>query len=123
MQLTTDEQILLFAGIGYLVAATLWALSMSARARAMLRELSQLIEPPLWQALGEPVSIEKAMRDPEKRWFKFVNSGDYRRRCSDAAIEIIDDFRMRTKRMLIVLVAAGLLLVIRFWPLLKPEFL
>jgi predicted nucleic acid-binding Zn ribbon protein len=123
VQLTTDEQVLLFAGVGYLIAATLWAMSLSARARAMLRELSQLIEPALWQALGEPVSIAKAMRDPEKRWFRFVNSGDYRRQCSDAAIEIIDDFRMRTKRMLIVLVAAGLLLLIRFWPLLKPEFL
>lgn len=123
MELSSDEQTLLIAGIGYLIALTIWALSLHARARSLLRRLSELIEPSLWQSLGAPRSISTAMRDPQKRWFRFVNSGEYRRRCGETAIELIDDYRRRTKVMLTVFAVGGLLLLIRFWPLLKPGFL
>jgi hypothetical protein len=85
--------------------------------------VSELIEPSLWESLGAPASIAAAMRDPGRRWLRFIRSGEYRRQCPDAAIELIDDYRRRTMIMLTVFAVGGLLLLIRFWPLLKPDFL
>ena len=121
MQLSADQQVLLFAGVGYLLALSIWVISLQARARTMLALLSELIEPSLWQALGEPRSIKAIMRDPEKRWIRFIRSGEYRRQCDEAAIALIDDYRQRTKVMLGVFAVSGVLLMFRFWPLVRPE--
>jgi hypothetical protein len=123
MELSTDEQILLVAAIGYIFAVSIWAVSLHARARTMLRLLSDIIDPDVWQAIGAPETLKAAMQDPERRWHRFVRSGEYLRRCDNAAIALIDDYRRRTKVMLIVCAGSGLLLLIRFWPLLKPDFL
>ena len=120
MQLSADQQLLLFVGIGYMLAVALWVLSLQARARTMLESLSELIEPPLWQALGAPDSVRAIMRDPERRWVKFIRSGQYRRQCNDAAIALIDDYRQRTRLMLVVVAVGGVLLVVRFWPVIRP---
>jgi hypothetical protein len=121
MQLSADQQVLLFAGVGYLLALSIWVISLQARARTMLALLSELVEPSLWQALGAPRSIKAIMRDPEKRWIRFIRSGEYHRQCDEAAIALIDDYRQRTKVMLGVFAISGVLLMIRFWPLLGPE--
>jgi hypothetical protein len=123
MELSTDEQVLLVAAIGYIAAVAIWAFSMHARAKSMLRQLSDLIDPTVWNAIGAPDTLKAAMKDPEKRWYRFVRSGEYLKQCDDAAVELIDDFRRRSKLMLIVCTGGGLLLLIRFWPLLKPDFL
>jgi predicted nucleic acid-binding Zn ribbon protein len=122
MELTGDEKTLLIAGLGYLAVTTLWVLTIHARGKLMLRALGELIEPDLWQALGAPTSLQAAMKDPQRRWHRFVRNGEYRRVCSDEIIALIDDYRSRTKRMLLILGGAGLLLLVRFWPLLKPSF-
>lgn len=121
--MSADEEALLIAGIGYMAVVAVWAITLNVRARIMLGALSELIDPALWQALGSPTTVSAALRDPERRWFRFVRSGEYRRRCSETAVALIDDFRRRTKRMLLVLAVAGILLLVRFWPLLKPDFL
>lgn len=121
MGLSADEQTLMIAGLGYLIAVSLWALTLHVRARTMLRELSEIIEPALWQSLGSPTTVKAAMRDPEKRWHRFVKSGEYRRRCNDDAVELIDDYRRRIKFMLLVAATAGVLLLLRFWPMIGPE--
>jgi len=123
MALSADEQMLLVAGLGYLIAVSLWAITLHSRAGMLLRNLGEIVDPDLWQALGSPNSVKAAMRDPERRWSKFVRSGEYRRQCNDVAIEMIDDYRRRTKTMLLICAGAGLLLMIRFWSLLKPDFL
>lgn len=123
MNLSADEQMLLIVGVGYLAAVTVWALSLRARARIMFRRLSDLVEPSLWQSLGAPDSVKAVLRDPEKRWFRFLRSGEYRRKCGDDAIELIDDYRRRARMMLLVLAGGGLLLLVRFWPILKPDFI
>jgi hypothetical protein len=123
MELSNDEQVLLVAAIGYIVAVSVWALSMHARAKTMLRQLSDLVDPTVWDAIGAPETLKAAMKDPEKRWYRFVRSGEYLQQCGDDAIELIDDFRRRSKVMLFVCAGGGLLLLIRFWPLLKPDFL
>ena len=123
MELSADEQTLLIVGIGYLAALTIWAMSLYARGRVMLNHLSEIVEPSLWESLGAPDSINAAMRDPERRWNRFIRSGEYRRRLGADAIEIIDDYRRRTKIMLTIFSVSGLALLIRFWPLLKPDFL
>ncbi|HEY5665644.1 MAG TPA: hypothetical protein VIV64_02905 [Gammaproteobacteria bacterium] len=121
MQLSADQQTLLFVGIGYVVAMTLWVLSLQARARTTLGLLSELIEPSLWQALGAPRSMKAIMQDPERRWARFIRSGEYRRQCDETAIALIDDYRQRTRVMLGVFAISGILLLVRFWPVLKPE--
>jgi hypothetical protein len=113
----------LIVGVGYLVALTIWTLSLHARGKALLRQVGERIEPALWQSLGAPESINAAMRDPQRRWHRFLRSGEYRRQCSNAVIELIDDYRRRVKIMLAVFSVGGLLLLIRFWPLFKPDFL
>jgi hypothetical protein len=123
MELSNDEQVLLVAAIGYIAAVAIWALSMHARAKSMLRQLSGLVDPAVWNAIGAPDTLKAAMKDPERRWYRFVRSGEYLKQCDDAAVELIDDFRRRSKLMLIVCAGGGLLLLIRFWPLLKPDFL
>lgn len=123
MELSSDEQTLLIAGIAYLIAIAIWAMILQAQARTLLRRLSEIVEPSLWQSLGAPSRVKDVFQDPGKRWFRFLRSGEYRQRFSDTAIELIDDFRRRTKIMLSVATVAGLLLLIRFWPLLKPGFL
>lgn len=123
MTLSADEQTLLFVGVGYLVALSIWAITLHARGRSMLRQVGERIEPALWQSLGAPDSINAAMRDPKRRWYRFLRSGEYRRQCPDAVVELIDDYRRRVKIMLTVFSVGGLLLLIRFWPLLKPDFL
>ena len=121
MELSADQQTLLFVGIGYLVALTLWIFSLQARARTMLGLLSELIEPSLWQALGAPQSVRAIMQDPERRWVRFIKSGEYRRQCDEAAIALIDDYRQRTRVMLGVFAVSGILLLFRFWPVIEPE--
>jgi hypothetical protein len=123
MELSADQQTLLIAGVGWLIAVSVWALSLHARANTLLRNVGERLDPDLWQSLGAPATVKAAMQDPAKRWFRFIRSGDYQQRCDAAVIEMIDDYRRRTKFMLIVSAGSGLLLLIRFWPLLKPEFL
>jgi hypothetical protein len=123
MELGNDEQTLLFAGVGWLIAVSIWAVSLHSRAKTMLRLLSDMIDPEVWQAIGAPDTLKAALRDPERRWHRFVRSGEYLKRCDDASIALIDDYRRRTKVMLVVCAGSGLLLLIRFWPLLKPDFL
>jgi hypothetical protein len=123
MELTADERFLLIAGLGYLAVTTIWVLTIHTRGKLMLRAVSERIEPELWQALGAPDTLPIAMKDPLRRWHRFVRDGEYRRVCNDEVIALIDDYRHRTRRMLLVLAGAGLLLLVRFWPLLKPSLL
>jgi hypothetical protein len=123
VDLSADEKTLLIAGVAYLIAIAIWAMSLQAQARTLFRRLGEIVEPSLWQSLGAPSIVKDVFRDPGKRWFRFIRSGEYRQRFSNDAIELIDDFRRRTKIMLAVATAGGLLLLIRFWPLLKPGFL
>lgn len=123
MELSNDEQVLLVTAIGYIVAVSIWAFSLHARAGTMLRLLGEMIEPEVWQAIGAPGSLKEAMQDPARRWHRFIRSGEYLRQCDDTAIALIDDYRRRTRIMLFICAGSGLLLLIRFWPLLKPDFL
>lgn len=120
MNLGSEEQTLLIAGILYLIAVSIWALSLHSRAKVLLRTVGEQIDPELWQSLGAPETIKAAMRDPEKRWYKFVRTEEYLRQCDDETIALIDDYRRRTKFMLLVCAAGGVLLMIRFWTVVNP---
>jgi hypothetical protein len=86
----------------------------------MLRTLRERMQPELWQAVGAPESLGAAMRDPQRRWRQFIASGAYRRQLGSDLAEVIDDFRRRANRMLIVCGLAALVLLFRFGPLLMP---
>ena len=85
--------------------------------------MGERVDSELWRELGAPQSLKAAMADSEKRWMKFIRSREYRNRCGTDVIALIEDYRRRTNRMLIVLGASAGLILYRFWPLLKPSFL
>ena len=114
---------MLVAGIGYVVVITIWIITLQVRAKTMLRVLSEMVDPELWEALGSPETLKIALQDPQRRWFKFLRSGEYRRQLDDVAIALIDDYRRRTKTMLLICAGAALLLLYRFWSILRPDFL
>ena len=118
----SDPSSLLVVGLAYLFITIVWVLTLAHRANILLREVKERIDPALWDELGAPASMKAAIADPERRWTRFIRSGEYKKRCSTDVIGLIDDHRSRTNRMLIILgIAAGLILY-RFWPLLAPPF-
>ena len=123
MELSSDEQSLLFAGGGYLLIAIVWVWSLAARSNILLRDIAERVDPSLWQELGAPSSMKQAMSDPERRWLKFVRSGEFRRRCSTEVIDLIDEYKRRSNRMLIILGIAGALLLYRYWGILGPQLM
>lgn len=118
MELSADAQSLLIVGSAYLVLVAIWAWTLIVRSNILLRDLGERIDPELWQRLGAPASMKDVMNDPDKRWFRFVRNREYRIRCSTEVVDMIDDFRHRQNWMLIIVAAAGALLVYRYWPLL-----
>jgi len=123
MEITADERLLLFIAIGYLAAVGVWFWSMRVRGDRMLDSVREHIDPGLWQELGAPRSVMDVVKDRDRRWVRFVNSGDYRRRCSSRVVDIIDEFKRRANVMAVVLGTGAALILYRFWPLLKPSFL
>ena len=121
--MSADEQNLLIVAVLFIAAVGIFALSMHLRGRALLHNLREGIDADLWAALGAPESLLQALRDPEGRWRRFIRSGEYRCRLTPELAEQIDDYRHRGNRMLVIFGIAALLLLIRFWPLLKPAFL
>jgi hypothetical protein len=123
MELSTDEQSLLLAGGGYLLIVIVWIWTLSVRSKVLLRDIAARIDPSLWQELGAPTSMKQAMKDPERRWMKFIRSGEFRRRCSTEVIDLIDDYRQRSNRMLIILGIGGALLLYRYRAILLPQLI
>jgi hypothetical protein len=123
VELTADERTLLIVGLGYLAAVGIWLWSLRMRADLMLGFVRDHVDAALWHELGAPESFKAAMADPERRWLRFVRSGEYRNRCGADVVDSIDDFRRRTHWMLVVLGGGAALILYRFWPLLFADFL
>lgn len=123
MQLSADQQSLLIVAVLFIAAVAVFAFSTHLRGRTLLRNLRAGMDAESWAALGAPESLYQAMRDPEGRWRRFIRSGDYLRQLDPELAEQIDDYRRRSNRMLVIFGIAALLLLVRFWPLLKPDFL
>jgi hypothetical protein len=121
--LSSDEAALLVVAPLFLTAVGTWALIVHSRGKMLFETLRERIDPALWQELGAPASLRDAMRDPQGRWRRFMSSREYRRRLDTGLAALIDDYRSRGNRMLIVFGIAALLILYRFWPLLKPGFL
>lgn len=123
MQLTADEQSLLIVAVLFIGAIGLWAFILHTRGNALLRSLSERIDPALWQELGAPATLQQAVFETGGRWRRFMRSREYRRRCDADTAALIDDYRFRSNRMLVIAGIAAALILIRYWPLLKPDFL
>jgi hypothetical protein len=104
----------------FLAAIIIFLLSVHVRGRILFRTLAGRLDPGLWRSLGAPASTLAALRDPERRWRQFIQSGEYRRRLEQDLVDQIDDNRRRTRRMLVIFAIAIVLLAYRFWPLLAP---
>lgn len=121
--LTSEEQSLLFVAIAYLTAVAIWLGVLRTRANMLLGKLRDGVDGELWAELGAPETMRDTLKDPKRRWWRFVRSGEYRKRLSRDLIDEIDDYRRRANLMLIVLGAGGVLIFVRYWALLKPSFL
>ena len=123
MELSADEQSLLIVSILFIGAILLWAFVMNARGNAMLKILSERLDPELWKELGEPQNLQQAAFNSKGRWRRFLRSKEYRQHCDTETAAMIDDYQRRANRMMIVGGIAAALLLYRYWPLLKPDFL
>jgi hypothetical protein len=120
--LSEDERSLLFVGVGYIAAVIVWALVLGARLEALLRAV-RARDSALWAELGSPETARDVLQDPERRWRRFIGSGQYRKRLRAEGVDEIDDFRRRARVMIAVLAGAGALVLYRYWELLKPGWL
>ena len=119
--MSADQNVFIVVAPLFLAAIVIFLLSVHVRGRILFSAVAERIDPELWRTLGAPVSIIDVLRDPERRWRKFIQSGEYRRRLDQDLVDRIDDNRRRTKRMLVIFMIAVALLAYRFWPLLWPS--
>ena len=121
--ISQDELALAVIGGVYLFITTgyLWWLNCSAE--SLLRVIQSNEDSTVWETIGAPQSIRQADQDPRKRWLEFIRTRSYRRLCSPVTASKIDAFRQQTNFGLCALGLAGLAILVRFWPLLKPVLL
>lgn len=115
--MSSDTSTFVVAAPIFLAAIVIFLLSIHIRGKILFRALAERLDPELWRSLGAPQSSFAAYRDPERRWRKFIRSGEYRRLDQDL-VDQIDDNHRRTKRMLVIFAIAVALLSFRFWSLL-----
>jgi len=123
MPLSADEKSLLVVAPLFITALFVWAWVVHERGKRLFRMLAERLDADLWQSLGAPATVRQAMSDPARRWRRFLQTQEYRRRCPPDVVELIDDYRGRGNRMLILFGIAAVLLFVRYWELLKPDFL
>ena len=121
--ITQEELVLAWVGGAYvaILAAYLWLMNRSAE--RLLRVIQQHEAGEVWQAIGAPRTIKQAVQDPDRRWREFLRSRAYRRLCSPVTASQIDAFLLKTYVGLTGLAVAGAIILVRFWPLLKPALL
>lgn len=121
--LSQEELLLAWVGGGYVVITALYLWLMNRSAANLLRVIRQHEANEVWQSIGAPQTIKQAAQDPDKRWREFLRSRDYRRLCSPVTVSEIDAFLLKTYVGLTGLAVAGAIILVRFWPLLKPALL
>lgn len=121
--ISQEELALAWVGGAYVVilAAYLWLMNRSAE--KLLRVIQQHESAEVWQAIGAPKTVKQAVQDPKRRWREFLRSRAYRRLCSPVTASQIDAFLLKTYVGLAGLAVAGAIILVRFWPLLKPALL
>jgi hypothetical protein len=121
--ISQEELALAWVGGAYVVitAAYLWLMNRSAE--KLLQVIQQHEAREVWQAIGAPGTIKQAVQDPDRRWREFIRSRAYRRLCSPVTASQIDAFLLKTYVGLTGLAVAGAIILVRFWPLLKPALL
>ena len=121
--ISQEELALAWVGGAYVVilAAYLWLMNRSAEKLLQVIQHHEASE--VWQAIGAPRTIKQAVQDPDRRWREFLRSRAYRRLCSPVTASQIDAFLLKTYVGLAGLDVAGAIILVRFWPLLKPALL
>lgn len=112
--ISQTELALVVIGSVYLVLVAIYALWLNRSAEALLRSVKESEPAELWNELGAPDSIKKAVSDPQRRWYKFVRTKAYRSRCHPETVEKIDAFRSATYAGLGVSSVAGLVILYMF---------
>ena len=121
--LSQDPLALVLVGGAYLLITTGYLWWLNRAAESLLRVIKSNEASTVWEIIGAPESIRQAVQDPRKRWLKFIRTRSYRRLCSPVTASKIDAFRKQTNFGLCALGLAGLAILVRFWPLLKPVLL
>lgn len=122
-EITQEELALAWVGGGYVAILALYLWLMNRSAEKLLRTIQQHEADEVWQAIGAPRSVKQAVQDPDRRWREFLRSRAYRHLCSPVTASQIDAFLLKTYTGLTGLAVTGVIILIRFWPLLKPALL
>lgn len=110
----TRDSVRLLSGI-YLVAAFVsigWSLYHMGW---LFEEMKKRSDPSLWEQLGSPNDVVKALQDRKGRWRRFMRSAGYRSAFPEEIVARIERFRFAVRMMLAVLIIAGGVLVAIGW--------
>ncbi|UCH49495.1 MAG: hypothetical protein JSU95_06880 [Betaproteobacteria bacterium] len=121
--ISQEELALAWVGGAYVVITALYLWLMNRSAEKLLRVIEQHEASEVWQAIGAPLTIKQAVQDPDRRWREFIRSRAYRHVCSPVTASQIDAFLLKTYVGLTGLAVTGAIILVRFWPLLKPALL
>ena len=121
--ISQDELTLAWVGGAYVVIAAVYLWRMNRSADGLLRAIQRHEAGEVWQTIGAPQSIKQAVQDPERRWHGFLRGRAYRRLCSPTTAGEIDAFLLKAHLGLIGLALTGAIILVRFWPILKPHLL
>jgi len=106
-------------GLAYLAIAAVYVMMQKRTAQQILRDFSVRC-PEAWAEVGAPVTMEAAVRDPDRRWERFVHERVYRSRCDSDLAQRIDAFRQRNLVTLTSLAIAGAVVLYCLWQVELP---
>ena len=121
--LSQDELALAWVGGAYVLITAVYLWRMNRSADNLLQAIRRHEAGEVWRAIGAPKSIKQAVQDPERRWREFIRGRAYRRLCSPATASEIDAFLLKVHVGLAGLALTGAIILVRFWPQLKPLLL
>ena len=106
-----------FVGLLYLVIVAVVAVGLMRRASGLLLTEQRRAPAAVWTELAAPGSVTEALNDPDRRWTRFLRSGDHRTRLSTELVWEIDGFRRVVSWSLVLIAGAGVLVIAAFVPL------
>ncbi|TFH25598.1 MAG: hypothetical protein E4H03_00260 [Myxococcales bacterium] len=108
------------AGLAYLAATVVCAKTQTGTADKILRDLSVHC-PDAWADVGAPLTVQAAVRDPDRRWERFVRERAYLSRCDTDLARRIDAFRRRSLLTFTSIAIVGAVVLYCLWQVELPS--
>ena len=101
-------------GLVYLAAVAAYAKRQAGIAERILQDLSTRC-PETWEEVGAPASVEASVKDPHRRWQRFIRERAYRSLGDSELVRRIDDFQRRNLVAMASLAVAGAAVLYCLW--------